>query len=159
MNPMMKLKNKILVLGVVALLAALPAVLHAEVVTEVGADGTLKLESGKQVVLAGIQMDADGISVLRVLAQKQDLKFQLLSNSAPGAKESAYAFLQAKYLKFPVKPKGSSDEQEILLNEFLVKIGAARVAEAQDFRHKARFLKAQAEAKRKGEGIWSYATP
>ena len=131
----------------------------AQVVREVGRDGILTLEGGKQVVLAGIQMDADGISVLRVLAQKQDLKFQLLSKSAPGAKESAYAYLQAKYLKFPVTPKGVSGEQEILLNEFLVKIGAARVAEAQDFSHKARFLKVQAEAKRKGEGIWSYATP
>ena len=128
----------------------------AEVVKDVGTDGTLTLESGKQVVLAGVLMDTEGISVLRVLAQKQDLKLQLLSNSAPGAKKSAYAYLQAKYLKFPVKPNGVSDEQEILLNEFLIKIGAAKVAEAQDFSRKAKFMKIQNEAKRKGEGIWSY---
>ena len=134
------------------------SVVSAEVVQEVGRDGTLTLESGKQVVLAGVQMDAEGVSVLRVLAQKQDVKLQILSRAGPGAKESVYAYLLAKYLKFPVKPEGVSDEQEILLNEFLVKVGAAKVIETQDFSHKAKFLKVQAEAKRKGEGIWSYET-
>jgi hypothetical protein len=131
-------------------------VLSAEIVADVGPDGTLTLESGKQVILAGVELDTDGVSVLRVLARKQDLRLQLLSQAAPGAKEFAYAFLQAKYLKFPVKPDGASDEQEILLNEFLVQLGAAKVAEAQDFSRKAKFLKVQAEAKRKGEGVWSY---
>ena len=132
------------------------SVVSAEVVTDVGQDGTLTLESGKQVALAGVQMDAEGVSVLRVLAQKQDLRFQLLANSSPGAKESAYVYLQAKYLRFPVKPEGIPDEQEILLNEFLVSVGAAKVVESQDFSRKAQLLKAQAEAKRKGEGVWSY---
>lgn len=137
-------------------LCVLSSVLCAEVVTEVGTDGTLVLESGKQVALAGIQMDTEGISILRVLARKQDLKFQLIASPVPGAKEFVYAYLKAKYLKFPSKPREIPDEQEVLLNEFLVKIGAAKVAEAQDFRHKAKFLKVQAEAKKKGEGIWSY---
>ena len=140
-------------------LSVCASVVSAEVVKDVGRDGTLTLESGKQVVLAGVQMDTEGISVLRVLAQKQDLKLQILSHAAPGAKESVYAYLLAKYLKFPVKPEGVSDEQEILLNEFLVKVGAAKVVETQDFSHQAKFLKVQAEAKRKGEGIWSYEAP
>lgn len=140
-------------------LAVLSSVLCAEVVTEVGADGTLTLESGKQVALAGIQMDSEGISVLRVLAQKQDLRFQLIANPAPGTKELAYAYLKAKSLRFPAKPSETPGEQEVLLNEFLVKIGAARVDENQDFRHKAKFLKAQEEAREKGEGIWSYEAP
>ena len=128
----------------------------AEIVKDVGADGTLTLESGKRVALAGVQMDTEGVSVLRVLAQKQDIRIQLLSNTTPGGKHSAYAYLLAKYLKFPVKPTGISDEQEILLNEFMIKIGAAKVADTQIFSHKAKFLKVQAEAKRKGEGVWSY---
>ena len=128
----------------------------AEVVKDVGTDGTLTLESGKQVVLAGVLMDTEGISVLRVLAQKQDLKLQLLSNSAPGAKKSAYAYLQAKYLKFPVKMNEIPGEHEVLLNEFLVKVGAAKVDETQDFSRKAKFLKVQEEARKKGEGVWSY---
>jgi endonuclease YncB( thermonuclease family) len=137
-------------------LCAFSSVLCAEIVTEVGTDGTLVLESGKQVVLAGIQMDTEGLSVLRVLVQKQDLKLQLIANSAPGAREFAYAYLKAKYLRFPARLNETPDEKEVLLNEFLVKIGAAKVAEAQDFNRKARFLKVQEEARKKGEGVWSY---
>ena len=135
------------------------SVLCAEIVTEVGTDGTLTLESGKQVVLAGVLMDMEGISVLRVLAQKQDLKLQLIINPVPGAKEFAYAYLKAKYLKFPAKLSDTPDEQEVLINEFLVKIGAAKVAETQDFGHRAKFLKVQEEARKKGEGVWSYEVP
>jgi endonuclease YncB( thermonuclease family) len=137
-------------------LGVFSSVLCAEIVKEVGADGTLMLESGKQVVLAGIQMDDEGISVLRVLARKQDLRFQLIANAVPGAKEFAYAYLKAKSLKFPAKLNDVPGEQEVLINEFLVRIGAAKVAEAQNFSHKAKFLKVQEEAKKKGEGVWSY---
>lgn len=136
-----------------------PPLLFAQVVKDVGPDGTLTMEDGKQVALAGVQMDAEGISVLRVLTRKQDLKLQLIANSGSGAKEYAYAYLKAKYLKLPAKPNKVPDEQEVLLNEFLVKIGAAKVAEAQDFRHKAKFLKVQEEARKKGEGVWSYEVP
>jgi endonuclease YncB( thermonuclease family) len=153
---MMKLNIKILVLGMLVLWFGWPGALYAEIVTEVGADGTLTIEGGKRVVLAGVQMDTEGISVLRVLAQKQDLKLQLIANPVPGTKEAAYVYLQAKYLKFPAKPSDIPDEQEVLLNEFLVKIGAAKVAEAQDFRYKTEFLKIQEEARKKGEGVWSY---
>lgn len=140
-------------------LCVLSSVLCAEIVTEVGTDGTLTLESGKRVVLVGVEMDTEGISVLRVLAQKQDLRFQLIAPSAPGAKEFAYAYLKAKYLRFPAKPSEIPDEQEVLINEFLVKTGAAKVAETQEFSRKARFLKVQEEARKKGEGVWSYEVP
>ena len=152
----MKLKRRVFFWAGLVLLVGLPTILRAEVVKEIGPDGTLTLESGKQVVLAGIHMDAEGVSVLRVLARKQDLKLQMLAHSKPGAKESAYAYLQAKYVKFPAKVNETSEEKEILLNEFLVKIGAAKVVENQEFRHKAKFLKVQEEARKKGEGVWSY---
>jgi endonuclease YncB( thermonuclease family) len=135
---------------------AFSAPLFAEIVKEVGPDGMLTMVDGKQVFLVGVQMDTEGVSVLRVLAQKQDLKLQLIARSAPGAKEFAYAYLKAKYVKFPAKLNETSGDQDILLNEFLVKTGAAKVAEAQDFSRKAKFLKVQAEAKKKGEGVWSY---
>ncbi|MFH0984599.1 MAG: thermonuclease family protein [Candidatus Omnitrophota bacterium] len=132
------------------------SVLYAEPVAAVENDGTLTLESGKKIFLVGLRMDSEGISVLRVLAQKQDLRLELIANPKPGAPEAAYAYLQAKYLKFPVKPNGIPDEEEVLLNEFLVKTGAAKVAEDQDFGRKPNFLKIQEEAKAKGEGVWSY---
>lgn len=138
------------------LLAGFPADGHAEVVTKVDADGTLTLEDGKQVTLAGVQMDTEGVSVLRVLAEKQDLKFQWIANADPEAKECVYAYLQSKYVKFPAKLNEVPGEKEILINEFLVKIGAAQVDETRDFSHKAKFLKIQEEARKKGEGVWSY---
>lgn len=131
--------------------------LFAQVVKEVGPDGTLTMEDGKQVVLVGIRMDDEGVSVLRVLARKQELRLQLIAGAAPGAKEFAYAYLKAKSLGLPAKADKAPDEEEVLLNEFLVRIGAAKVAEGQDFRHRQRFLKLQEEARKKGEGVWSYA--
>ena len=140
-------------------LCVFSSALFAEIVTEVGTDGTLTLESGKQVFLSGVQMDTEGISILRVLVQKQDVKLQLIANSVPGAKEFAYVYLKAKYLRFPAKRNEIPDEQEVLINEFLVKIGAAKVAETRDFSRKAKFLKVQEEARKKGEGVWSYEVP
>ena len=133
--------------------------LMAEIVKEVGPDGKLTMEDGKQVFLAGVEMDTEGISVLRVLVQKQDLRLQWIVPSAPEVRKFAYAYLRAKYLKFPAKPDEIPGEKEILINEFLVKLGAAKVAAAQDFSHKAKFLKIQEESKKKGEGIWSYEGP
>ena len=152
----MSSKKNILVLGLLVLWAGLPTTLRAEVVSEVETDGTLALESGKRVFLAGIQMDTEGVSVLRVLAQKQDLRFKLIAHPAPGTKQLAYAYLKAKSVRFPAKLNEVPGEREILLNEFLVKIGAAKVAETQDFSQKAKFLKVQEAARKKGEGIWSY---
>jgi hypothetical protein len=137
-------------------LCVFSSVLSAQIVKEVGTDGTLTLEDGKQVVPVGVQMDSEGISILRVLVRKQDVKLQLIASAVPGAKEFAYIYLQAKYLKFPAKLNAIPDEQEVLINEFLVKIGAAKVSETQDFSRKTKFLKVQDEAKKKGEGIWSY---
>jgi endonuclease YncB( thermonuclease family) len=152
----MSLKKKVLILAALILLAGWPSVLCAEVVKAIGPDGTLTLESGKQVVLVGIRMDEEGVSILRVLVRKQDVKLQLIAGAASGGKEAAYVYLQSKYVKFPGKSGEDPGEQEVLLNEFLVKIGAAKVVEAQEFSHKARFLKIQEEAKKKGEGVWSY---
>lgn len=131
-------------------------VLFAEVVTDVGKDGTLVLADGKSVVLAGIQMDEEGVSVLRVLAQKQDVKLQLVPAPTSGGKQAAYVYLESKFVKFPEKLGEGPGEQEVLLNEFLLKVGAAKVVEGQEFSRKAKFLKVQADAKKKGEGVWSY---
>ena len=151
------MKKAVIVFWVLVLGIALPPVLQAEIVTEVGVDGTMTLADGKRVVLAGVKMDSEGASVLRVLAQRQDLKFQLLAQPAPDGKEYAYAYLKAKYVKFPAAMHDVPSEKEVLLNEFLLKIGAARVDEGQDFSQKVKFLKVQEEAQKKGEGVWSYA--
>lgn len=141
------------------LLAAIFSPLNgwAEVVKEISPEGTLTLASGEKVALAGVQFDPEGISVLKVLANKQDLRMERLSDSEGGAQVYAYVYLRAKFLPIPFKPSNAVGEEEILLNEFLLQIGAARVVEDREFKKKQQFLEIQEKAKKKGEGIWSYA--
>lgn len=130
--------------------------LRAELVTEVLSDGTLVLEGGHQVVLAGIRLDDEGVSVLKVLARKRDLNLRKDTAASSAAKVPVYAYLRAKYLKFPAKVEAVSEEEEVMLNAFLVSQGAARVADDQVFAEKDNFLKLQEQAKKMGAGIWSY---
>lgn len=134
----------------------LPAVLFAELVTEVSEGGELTLESGKRVSLVGITLDEEGLSVLRVLVRKKDVKLQLIAQKKSTEQEAAYVYLQAKSLPFPFRQGEAPGENEVLVNELLVKLGAAKVDTAQDFSRKAKFLKVQAEAEKKGLGVWSY---
>ena len=136
--------------------AGFPGLLLAEVVKEVAADGALVLENGQRVVLAGVSLDAEGVSVLRALVQNQDLSFRDVAPSAAGTKVPVYGYLRTKSLKFPPKRDAASMEEEVMINEFLISQGAARVAEESAFAEKDHFLKVQEQAKQKGEGIWSY---
>lgn len=144
------------VVGVFVLGIAFSGILWAEVVREVTPDGTLVLENGNQVVLAGVKLDDEGISVLRVLAQKQDLTLREDTSGTPGVNVPVYAYLRAKFLKFPSNANTASEEEEVMLNAFLVSQGAARVADDQVFAEKEHFIKLQEQAKKTGAGIWSY---
>lgn len=135
---------------------ALAASAFADVVKEVGPDGTLTLESGRKIILAGVELDVEGVSVLKVLAKNQDLRVQKVDLSAAGSEEYAYAYMTAKSLNFPFAPDELAGQEEVMLNEFLLQTGAAKVKEGQDFLQKTRFLKLQEQAKEKGEGVWSY---
>lgn len=131
--------------------------LHAAVVEEIGPDGALILEDGKKLSLAGVQMDEEGISVLRVLAHKQDVRSEILQTVRDDrGGECAYVYLNTKSIKVPFKTSAVTGQKEVMLNEFLISLGAAKVNEAQEFSKKSMFLKAQEEAKKKGEGVWSY---
>ncbi len=130
--------------------------LRAEVVKEISPDGTLTLDSGEKVTLAGILMDVEGISVLKALAGKQNVRFEKVPILEEQSRALAFVFLEAKSVKFPSQASGAADAEEVMLNELLLKIGAARVAENQTFTAKERFLQLQQIAMKKGDGIWSY---
>lgn len=134
-----------------------PGDIFAEIVKEIGPDGILILQDGKKVVLAGVLLDEEGLTVLRVLAKNQDLRFHKVLIAGTDSKEYVYAYLMAKSFRFPFKANELSDQKEVMLNEFLLRTGAARVMEKQDFGEKEKFLKIQEEAMKKGEGLWSYA--
>jgi hypothetical protein len=130
--------------------------LLAETVVDIAADGTLTLASGKHVTLAGILMDTEGISVLKAVAAKQDVRIEEISASALSARSFAYAFLETRFMKFPNLLGAAANTEEVMLNEFLIRTGAAKVDKNQEFAKKQDFLELQSEAKIKGEGIWSY---
>lgn len=130
--------------------------LRAEVVKEIGPDGTMTLDSGEKVALAGILMDVEGISVLKALAGKQNVRFEKVAILEDQSRALAFVFLKAKSVKFPSQASGVAEAEEVMINELLLKIGAARVAENQAFTSKERFLQLQQIAMKKGEGIWSY---
>ncbi len=132
-------------------------VLFAELITDVSAEGILTLEDGKRVSLAGVVLDAHGASILRVLAHRQNASVEVLREmrSADGG-ECAYVYLKSRSLDFPFTAGRTADERDMMLNEFLLRLGAARVDEGQAFAQKKKFLLIQEEASKKGEGIWSY---
>ena len=144
-------------LGIVFSLVAGLTLASAMIVEKVGSDGRLTLEDGNQVSLAGIKMDAEGASILRVLAEKQNVQIVILKTVQDDkGGNSVYAYLNAKSITLPFTESGLEGQEEILLNRFLVRLGAAKVDETQEFAKKDEFLKVQSEAKKKGEGVWSY---
>lgn len=152
----MNFRGWICLIDMLALMLVSPFVLRAEVVTEVLPDGTLLLEGGTSVVLSGVRIDEEGISVLRVLARGQNLRIRPETPAASGPKPSVYAYLRAKSLKFPHRADAPSEEEEVMLNAFLISQGAARVAEGEPFAEKDHFLNLQEQAKKAGSGVWSY---
>lgn len=143
--------------GLAAVMLLMPPVLFAEIVKEVSPEGVLIMEDGRKFALAGVVMDAEGASVLRVLAQKQDVRLEVLNSvKAADGGECAYAHLTAKAQSFPSGSGKTAGEEEVALNEFLIRTGSAKVDASQDFARKEKFLKLQEEARRKGEGVWSY---
>lgn len=133
-----------------------PAVLRAEVVTEVRTDGVLLFQDGSSVRLAGITMDEFGVTVLRILAMGKNVKTVREDALATvGSPTPVYAYLRTRILPFPVTANAGREE-EVLLNAFLVTQGAARVDEGRAFAEKDRFLMLQENARAAGMGIWSY---
>lgn len=149
--------SKAVVFGCLILFAA-ASPLFAETVQSVDAqDGGLLLQDGRKVYLAGIQLDEQGVSIVRVLTEKQNIRIkELLGLTPPDGKTLIWAYLDTRSLKFPPGARESVVEREVMLNEFLIRIGAAKVSEGQEFDRKKNFLKFQDEAKKRGEGVWSY---
>lgn len=134
----------------------MPSWIFAEIVKEVAPDGTLTFASGKKVALVGIRLDAEGVSVLKAIAVNQDVKVRGADIPAGKSGEYVYAYVHAKSIKFPALADELARYDVVMLNKFLIAFGAARVAEGQVFDQKKEFLKLQKEAKKKGEGVWSY---
>ena len=91
----------VLFLGILLAIGTMTA--FAAIVAEVGSDGSITLEDGKVVSLAGVEMDAEGASILRVLAKKQDIQIEILQSlQDEKGRDCVYAYLDTKSISLPL---------------------------------------------------------
>lgn len=135
---------------------------HAERVKAIRKGGVLELDTGKRVILAGIESAPESLRLLRVLLADKEVELEyerdLPPHEASGAMP-AYLFVTTSEVRLPLEAKTEPDKKRVMVNQLLLATGAARVDARAPFKWKSRFSKIEDEARRKGEGIWSYEEP
>jgi len=132
---------------------------YADRVRVIHADGTLELENGKRVRFAGIEMMPETIRLLPVLVADRELK--IVTNRKEDSLRltepiPAYIFVKMVEMDMPITAKTRRNVKEILLNELLLSIGAARVQEDVLPKWRDDFREAEEMARETGAGVWSY---
>ncbi len=133
-----------------------PAV-FAEQARKIHANGTLELDNGLRAIPAGLKFVPEGVGLMRLLIAGKELELRYeRSQGAALDPAPAYIHLKSHTLKLPFKLSAIPEEEKIMVNEFLLAVGAARVDRSAPFKEQERFLKIEEEARRRGEGLWSY---
>ncbi len=68
-----------------------------------------------------------------------------------------YLYVTTSEISLPVGSQAKPREKKVMVNQLMLTTGAARVNEKLSFKWKERFAKIEADARQKGEGIWSYS--
>ena len=136
----------------------LPAILLAEKVERVKSDGSILLDNEKTVWLAGILMDEEAIQLLKVLLQDREVRTEKAKffGGNKTDSDSVYIYMKTKMLNLPFKDAKRPIEKQIMINEFMLEIGAATVRKDAKFKYKKRFELVEGRARKKGKGVWSY---
>ena len=134
---------------------------YPETVRAIFEDGQLELEDGRRVQLAGILPPPEGLRMLPVLlaGQEVDLEHDSALQKAVGEGQPlpVYMYVMTSEISLPHGLKGESRKKKVMVNEIMLAIGAAQVDGKLSFKWKKRFSEIEAEARKKGEGIWSYS--
>lgn len=133
---------------------------RAEQVQSIAEDCTMKLQNGQLVVLAGIRIAPEAKpSLLTLLGSKEvEVEYEpVLQPQLPSDIKPVYLYVKTSEVDFPFKT-GEVRESRVMVNQLLLALGAARVNPSMSFPQKDEFLKAEATARERGEGIWSYQT-
>lgn len=128
-------------------------------VAEIEKDSALKLDNGKKIILAGIELPEESMSLLGVLVGGKDVEYASDPKTAepsPTAVSPSYLYVNTSEIELPFAQAVAAREKKIMINELLVAIGAARVLRNLDFEHKASFIELEDKARRDGQGLWSY---
>lgn len=135
------------------------ALAQAERVKSVHTDGTLELQDGRRLALAGIRLTEESLRMLMSMVADKDIDYEIdgaLTTVYPETVEPGYVYVTTHILKLPFDPAREPDLQRMMLNEVLLETGGATVKENLEFQYKDKFRELQIKARTRGEGIWSY---
>lgn len=121
-------------------------------------DGTLELQSGEKINLAGIELAPESLRLLPPLLAGREVDIEYVHHPGIPTKTLAYLYVTTPIAHLPLASQTKPEEKKIMINEFLISIGAAKTSKLEG-KHKDRFEKIEAEAQRSGQGIWSYNNP
>jgi len=141
--------------------SSLPNV-YAEKLTEIRENGSLVFDSGKHCAFAGLNLTHEANSMLASLLSGKEISIEeeiLLEDLALGGTHRpipSYLFVETESVSLPFDPVEEHIHQRVMINEMLIKVGAATVNDERNFKHLQAFLALQEQAKNEGQGIWSY---
>ena len=122
--------------------------------------GTIFLDDNRKISLAGIELSPDFFSILSIILAGRDISFQ--KDAVLPASESGvipgYVTVDTSEIDLPFEPN-VQHKRHVMINEFLISLGIAKVATALDFKRKVSFLELEQSAKERGSGLWSYENP
>lgn len=122
-------------------------------------DASLKLDNGKKIQLAGVELPEESMPLLGILVGGKDVEIAADSKAGEPAADAlipAYLYVQTSEIELPFAQAVAAREKKIMINELLVAIGAARVLRNLDFEHKTAFIELEDKARLDGQGLWSY---
>lgn len=147
---------KALAFGILCFVSLL-SVCGAETVKGVHEDGTLELAGGSLVTLAGLEFPEESRRLFPVLLAGKDVEVQTDSSSVSGgAPAPVYLYVNTSEIDMPFPQGFLPHEQKVMVNELFLALGAARVQADKIFDQRESFLRIEAEARTRGEGVWSY---
>ena len=136
------------------LLGSIPAPGFSQHVKSIEPQGSIILENGKSICLAGLKLSEESHPFLAALLSKKDVDFEGETEGNP----CGYLYVNTSELPLPFKLGEQPEAKRYMVNEVLLKTGAAKVDGDTKaiFKLKEKFLALEAEAKQTGQGIWSY---
>jgi|GEM_PF-878694 len=130
---------------------------RAEQVVALKPDGVIKLNDGRAVRLAGVELSPESTSLLAVLLGGREVEIEELPEdgikTVPGP---VFVYVKTSEIPKPHPVEIKAHEKKMMVNELLLQLGSAKMIENECGKHCGDFEKAQSEARSKGHGIWSY---
>lgn len=144
-------------LGLIFVLMGVPA--YAEKVSAVHPEGNIQLDDGRIVSLAGVELVPESVNLLKVLLEGKKVSVRPAPDLILGVAGSSpvYLYTHTAEIRIPLPQSWKIHEQEVMVNELVLGLGAGRVIEDTGFSKRKDFLRIQEGARARGEGVWSYS--